>query len=135
MGFIVGLLSGVVIGAAGAVYYSVQTGRDLREVADQLSAQVRAELANRDLDELATRIETRVSQLQSQVEEAIGQARSTAAGSNNGAAAEATTAAANAADAAGEAVDDAAETVREAAEAVGDAGSDAIDEAEANAKG
>ena len=66
--FVVGLAAGAAIGVAGAVYYSIRTGRDLRDVAGEFVGQVRAELENRDLDSLASRIEARVGQVQAQVE-------------------------------------------------------------------
>jgi len=75
MGFIVGLLSGVIIGAVGAIYYSMKSGRDLREVADEVAAQVRSEMEKRDLDTLATQVGQRVAEVQSQVEQVISQAR------------------------------------------------------------
>lgn len=63
MKFIIGFLSGMVVGAAGAVAYSVQTGRDLREVADE----IRSDLSKRDLDALGARLEGSVSDLQNQL--------------------------------------------------------------------
>jgi gas vesicle protein len=75
MKFIVGLLTGLVLGAAGAVIYSVQSGRDLREAYEQ----VRSDLDNRDFEALGSRIEAGFAQMQAQIEEKIGQARDTAA--------------------------------------------------------
>lgn len=75
MKFILGLLTGLVLGAVGAVVYSVQSGRDLREAFEQ----VRTELDNRDIDALGTRLEARFTQLQAQLDEKIGQGREKAA--------------------------------------------------------
>jgi gas vesicle protein len=71
MKFVLGLLTGLVLGAVGAVLYSVRTGRDLRDAVDQ----VRSDLDNRDLDALGARIEARFTQMQAQLERSIGQAR------------------------------------------------------------
>jgi hypothetical protein len=71
MKFILGLLTGLVLGAAGAVAYSVRSGRDLREAFEQ----VRSELEDRDLDALGARLEARFSEMQARLEERIGQAR------------------------------------------------------------
>jgi gas vesicle protein len=71
MKFVLGLLTGLVLGAVGAVLYSVRTGRDLREAVDQ----VRSDLDNRDLDALGARLEARFTQMQAQLERSIGQAR------------------------------------------------------------
>lgn len=65
MRFIFGLLTGLVIGAAGAVFYSVQTGRDLREEFER----VRSDIQARDLDALGGRLEERLKDLQSSLEQ------------------------------------------------------------------
>jgi gas vesicle protein len=75
MKFVVGFLSGVVVGAVGAVAYSIQTGRDLREAFDE----VRSDLSRRDLDVLGARLESRVSEMQVQLEARIAQVREKAA--------------------------------------------------------
>ncbi len=101
MRFAFGFLAGVLVGAAGAVLYSVQTGRDLREEYEQ----VRNDIQNRDMDALGARLESRFKELQSVVEERIAQAREAAEGE-----AEAAT------EAAEEALGAAEETIQEAAE-------------------
>jgi gas vesicle protein len=75
MGFIIGLLSGLLVGAAGAVLYTVQTGRDLRQEFDQ----ARAEIQQRDFDALGKHLEERFRELQTSLEERFAQARETAA--------------------------------------------------------
>jgi gas vesicle protein len=80
MKFIVGLLTGLVLGAAAAVAYSVQSGRDLREAFEQ----VRSELEDRDLDALGARLEARFSEMQARLEERIGQARERATATGDG---------------------------------------------------
>lgn len=71
MKFIVGFLGGLVVGAAGAVAYSMQTGRDLREVVDE----VRSDLSRHDLDALGARLEGRVAEMQKELEDRIAQVR------------------------------------------------------------
>lgn len=71
MKVVVGFLGGLVIGAAGAVAYSVQTGRDLREVLQE----VRSEISKGDLDALGARLESSVAQMQVQLETRIAQIR------------------------------------------------------------
>jgi gas vesicle protein len=75
MGFFMGLLVGLVTGAAGAVLYTVQTGRDLRQEFEQM----RSEVQQRDFDALGKHLEDRFRELQSGLEERITQARDTAA--------------------------------------------------------
>jgi len=75
MKFILGLLMGLVLGAVGTVAYSLQTGRDLREAFDE----VRSDLDRRDFDALGSRLEARVSELQTRLEERIAQVRDNAA--------------------------------------------------------
>jgi len=70
VGFIMGLSIGLVTGAAGAVYYSVQTGRDLREE----FRQIRSELQQRDFDALGSHLEDRFKELQTSLEERLSQA-------------------------------------------------------------
>ena len=74
MGFVMGLLTGLVFGAVGAVLYSVQTGRDLRDEFEQ----VRSDVQRRDFDALGGRLEERFKELQGSLEERIGQARDSA---------------------------------------------------------
>lgn len=90
MGFFMGLLVGLVTGAAGAVLYTVQTGRDLRQEFEQM----RSEVQQRDFDALGKHLEDRFRELQTGLEERVGQAR----------------------DAAAKATDDAADAVKGAAE-------------------
>lgn len=71
MKFILGLLTGLVLGAVGTVAYSLQTGRDLREAFEE----VRSDLDRRDFDALGSRLEARVSELQARLEERIAQVR------------------------------------------------------------
>ena len=71
MKFILGLLTGLVLGAVGTVAYSLQSGRDLREAFDE----VRSDLDQRDFEALGTRLEARVAELQTRLEERIAQVR------------------------------------------------------------
>lgn len=71
MKFILGFLAGLVVGAMGAVAYSVQSGRDLREAYQE----VRDDLSRRDLDALGARLESRVTEMQAQLEMRIAQVR------------------------------------------------------------
>ena len=101
MKFVVGFLAGLVLGAVGAVAYSVQSGRDLREAFDE----VRSDLDDRDLEALGSRLEARFSEMQAQLESRIGQVRERA-----------TTTVDDAAETAKAAVADAAETAQAAVE-------------------
>jgi gas vesicle protein len=101
MKFLMGLLTGIALGAMGAVWYSVQTGRDLRESFEA----VRDELDRRDYEALGQRLETGFSQLQSQLEARMAMGREKAAAM----AEDAQEAAGDAAEAAGEAAKDASE--------------------------
>ena len=74
MGVFMGLLVGLVTGAAAAVLYTVQTGRDLRQEFELM----RTEVQQRDFDALGKHLEDRFRELQSGLEERIGQARDTA---------------------------------------------------------
>jgi gas vesicle protein len=103
MKFFVGLLLGLVLGAVGAIAYSVQTGRDLREAYEE----VRSDLTSRDIEALGSRLEARFAQMQSQLEERIGQVRERAS----------------------TAVGHATEVVQEAAETAGEAAGEAAPEA------
>jgi gas vesicle protein len=122
MKLVVGFLSGLVIGAVGAVAYSVQSGRDLREAFDE----VRNDLSRRDLDALGARLETRVSEMQAQLEVRIAQVREKAAAMD--ATPVVTETVEDAGDKAGSALDEVAD-VAEAA--VADAGEKAAEGAEA----
>ena len=107
MKFILGLLTGLVLGAVGAVLYSVQSGRDLRDTYEQ----VRTELDSRDIEAIGSRLEARFAQMQAQIEEKIGQAREKASATVD-----------EASEAAAEAADEAAEAAKETAEKVDSAG-------------
>lgn len=117
MRFMTGLVAGVAIGAAGAVAYSIRTGRDLRDVAHELIGEVRAEIRNRDLEDITSRIEERVGQVQAQVGEAIGQAKSAADAATD----DASDAVGDVASESADMVDDAADAALEAADAAGEA--------------
>ena len=101
MKFVVGFLAGLVLGAVGAVAYSVQSGRDLRKAFDE----VRSDLNKRDLEALGSRLEARFAEMQAQLESRIGQVRERA-----------TTSVDDAAETAQAAVADAAETAQAAVE-------------------
>src|SRR3990172_5567355 len=75
MGFILGLLGGLVAGAAGAVFYSQQTGRDLREEFQQIRSEIKA----RDFEALSTHLEDRFKELQSSIEKLVAEASQQAA--------------------------------------------------------
>jgi len=109
MKFAFGFLSGMVVGAAGAVLYSVKTGRDLREEYEQ----IRSDIQGRDMDALGSLLESRFKELQSMVEERIAQARE-AAGSQ----------------AEADALDEAATQVAEAVEAAEEAAEEAVEAAQ-----
>ena len=95
MGFVTGLVIGLAAGAGGAVYYSMQTGRDLRDE----FRQIKSELQQRDFEALGNHLEDRFKELQASLEERLSQAARTA----SDAADEATTAAETAVDEATEA--------------------------------
>lgn len=117
MKFIVGFVTGAVVGAIGAVAYSVQSGRDLREAFEE----VRTEVSNRDIDAIGKRIETAVAEMQAQFETRITAVREQAAA----AVADGDVAVGDAAASAGDAIEAAGDAVGEAAEAAGEAVSDA----------
>ena len=113
MKFIVGLLSGLVLGAVGAVAYSVSTGRDLREE----YAQLRGDIDNRDFDALGNRLEQRFNELQGMLQERANQIQGAASSNGDAGAAidDAKAAASDAVDAASDAVKDAGDAVADAA--------------------
>ena len=135
MKFVIGFLGGLVVGAVGAVAYSVQTGKDLREIVDE----VRSDLSKRDLDALGARLETRVSEMQKELESRIAAVKEKASAAvdeaspaiHSGIAADA---AGDTADAAVADATDAAET-ESVVEAVGDEVADARDAIEGQAQG
>ena len=71
MKFITGVVTGVAIGAAGAVYYSVKSGRDLRGAYED----VRAEIDARNYDAIGARIERGFAEVQAQLEDRLSQVR------------------------------------------------------------
>jgi len=71
MKFILGLLTGIILGAVGAVAYSVQSGRDLRDAMEQ----IRVEIDDRDMDALGARLQAGLTQMQTQLDERLGQVR------------------------------------------------------------
>ena len=115
MKFILGLLTGIVLGAVGAVLYSVSTGRDLREE----YAGLRGDIDNRDFEALGNRLEARLNELQATFQERANQIQGAA--SSNGGAGDAID---KAKASAGDAIDDAKKAVDDAADTVADAASD-----------
>ena len=75
MKFVLGLATGIAIGAVGAVVYASKSGRDLRLSVDE----IRAELAKRDTDAVGARLEARMAALQGQLEEQIAGVKARAA--------------------------------------------------------
>jgi gas vesicle protein len=69
MGFVTGLVIGLAAGAGGAVYYSMQTGRDLRDE----FRQIRSELGQRDFEALGNHLEDRFKELQTSLETSLSQ--------------------------------------------------------------
>jgi gas vesicle protein len=106
VGFIMGLLTGLVVGAVGAVFYSIQTGRDLRDEFEE----VRTQVQKGDFEALSSLVEDRFKELQTGLDERLAQFR----------------------EAASKAADDAASTAREAGSAAKDAAKDVADEAKAS---
>lgn len=125
MKFVLGLLTGLVLGAVGAILYSVQTGRDLREAVDQ----VRSDLDNRDLDALGSRLEARFGLMQAQLEEKIGQAREKATSAVGQASDAAHSAAEQASGAATEGADRAVDAATDGASKAADAVKKGVDKA------
>jgi gas vesicle protein len=65
------LVTGLALGAAAAVAYSVQTGRDLR---DEFEA-FRGDFTRRDFEAMSNRFESRITELGAQLEERMTQVR------------------------------------------------------------
>lgn len=116
MRFIVWVLVGIVIGAAGAVIYSVKSGRDLREALDD----VRADLEKRDMDAFGSRLEARFTAMQAQLEERMGQVKERASGGADVAVQTAEAVTETAADAGSQVVEAAGEAAEDAKGAVED---------------
>jgi gas vesicle protein len=101
-----GLLTGLVVGAVGAVFYSIQTGRDLRDEFEE----VRTQVQKGDFEALSNLLEDRFKELQTGLDERLAQFR----------------------EAASKAADDAASTAKEAGSAAKEAAKDAADEAKSS---
>ena len=72
MKFVTGLLTGLALGAAGAVYYSVKSGRDLRSMYEE----IRAEVDAGNYEALGQRVERGFTELQAEIEDRVNQVRS-----------------------------------------------------------
>ena len=82
MKFVTGLLTGLALGAAGAVYYSVKSGRDLRSMYEEIRSEVDAgnyealgQRVERGFADIQAEIETRVNQVRSGASDALGDVR------------------------------------------------------------
>ena len=71
MKYLLGLATGIVIGAAGAVAYSVATGKDLRELAKE----VRANIEGADVSEIGRRIDAGMAEVEATVADRINEIR------------------------------------------------------------
>jgi len=83
MKFIIGFIGGLLVGVVGTVAYSAQTGRDLREVADE----IRTELSQRDLDAIGARLEGSVGEIQKELANlaaAVNEKTASMVGGSNG---------------------------------------------------
>ena len=99
--FVIGLVTGVAIGAAAATAVSGQSGEDLRAEFDR----IRADIEKRDFDALGAHLEDRFKELQASLEEKFAEADAAA-----------DAAADSAADSADDSADEADNTAEEAAE-------------------
>lgn len=95
MRFVLGLITGVVVGAAAATISASQQGQDLRVEFER----IRADFQQRDFDALGSHLEERFKELQTNLEDRFAQTE-------------------EAADEAEESAEDAAEAADEAKEAV-----------------
>lgn len=109
MRFIIGLITGVAIGAVAANIANSPSGQDMRGEFDRL----RSDLEKRDFDAVGATLESRFKDLQSSLEERFAQADSAA----GDAAEEAEDAVDDAADAVADATDDAKDAVKKRASA------------------
>jgi len=137
MKFVTGLLTGVALGAAGAVYYSVKSGRDLRSMYEE----IRAEVDAGNYEALGQRVERGFTELQAEIEDRVSQVRSGAQSALDQVKDNAEDVADEASDALDEAdpdelgadaesiVDDATDAVDSVGDAVGDTASDVADAA------
>ncbi len=73
MKFAFGFLTGIVVGFAAAIAYSVQTDRDLREE----YAGARSDISKGDFDAFGARLEARFSEMQTMIEARVNQMRGT----------------------------------------------------------
>jgi gas vesicle protein len=71
MKFILGLITGAALGAAGAVIYAGRSGQDLRETYET----VKSDIDKRDFDALGSRLEARLAEIQSQIEMRFSEVR------------------------------------------------------------
>ena len=137
MKFVTGLLAGVALGAAGAVYYSVKSGRDLRSMYEE----IRAEVDAGNYEALGQRVERGFTELQAEIEDRVNQVRTGAQSALDQVKDNAEDVADDASDALDEAdpdelgadaesiVDDATDAVDSVGDAVGDTASDVADAA------
>ena len=137
MKFVTGLLTGVALGAAGAVYYSVKSGRDLRSMYEE----IRAEVDAGNYEALGQRVERGFTELQAEIEDRVNQVRTGAQSALDQVKDNAEDVADDASDALDEAdpdelgadaesiVDDATDAVDSVGDAVGDTASDVADAA------
>jgi gas vesicle protein len=124
MKFITGLLTGVALGAAGAVYYSVKSGRDLRSMYEE----IRAEVDAGNYEALGQRVERGFADIQAEIETRVNQVRAGASDALEDAD-DAVDEARVGLDEAESLVDDATDAIDSAADSVGDAARDAGDAA------
>ncbi len=127
MKFIVGLATGIVLGAAGAVAYSVKSGQDLRGVYES----VRSDIEKGDFDALGARLESGFAELQAVLEVRMAQVReSTAAAIEEATKAidEARAQASEAGTTASDVVVDTADDVQETLEVVADESADGVED-------
>jgi len=137
MKFVTGLLTGVALGAAGAVYYSVKSGRDLRSMYEE----IRAEVDAGNYEALGQRVERGFTELQAEIEDRVNQVRTGAQSALDQVKDNAEDVADDASDALDEAdpdelgadaesiVDDATDAVDSVGDAVGDTVADVADAA------
>ena len=138
MKFVTGLLTGVALGAAGAVYYSVKSGRDLRSMYEEIRAEVDAgnyealgQRVERGFADIQAEIETRVNQVRAgasdALEDADGAVDEARGGLDEADPDELGADAESLVDDATDAIDSAADSVGDAARDAGDAASDQVD--------
>ena len=133
MKFITGLMTGVALGAAGAVYYSIRSGKDLRATYED----VRSEIDARNYEALGARIERGFADIQAELEQRLNQVRAGATAGLEDAESAASDAtdeisdnAASVADDASDALDTVQDVVADGAHDVADAAGDAAESAD-----